>query len=574
MKQPSAARSVNLVAAKPHFMTWRVFSLIVITAAAGITPMLLFGYHSGHDLSIHLSSWMEAEQQFRHGNLLPRWAAGANYGFGEPRFIFYPPISWMVGGMLGLILPWNVVPGTYVFLALVLAGTAMWKLAIDWLAPASALLASVLYAVNPYAMTTAYTRYAFGELLASALFPLLVWAALRLAHEPRKALIPLTFVFAAIWLANLPAGVIASYALGCLLLISSWVNRSLRLLWYGAAAILAGLGVAAFALLPAAYERKWVNISEVISPMYLPWNNFLFTRTNIPLMLGFNRKLSFLALSLIGATLVAAFLAKALRRNSPEAWWPLATLAGVAAILMFPLTRLLWQALPELRFVQFPWRWLFPLCMASALLIASSISGFGRKRIWSLAVILVLVAIDGIIGHTSEPDSHTVRDTAVSIRSGAGYKGLVEYAPVDAQVAQLPKEASLITLVKTSAASDSPELQEDALHVDLWAPERRVISANLPESLSIDLKLLAYPSWRVKINGIAADPEVNKETGQVRLRLPAGASRCEIVFEHTWDQVAGSAISFISIIGLVVGGMFVRRQKVLAKTPVQQWNTA
>lgn len=551
-----------------------VFSLILITAAVGMIPMVLFGYHSGHDLSIHLSSWIEAEQQFRHGNWFPRWAAGANYGFGEPRFIFYPPISWMIGGMLGLILPWKLVPGTYVFLVLVLAGTTMWKLAIDWLTPADALLASVIYAVNPYAMTTAYTRYAFGELLAGALFPLLVWAALRLARERARAVVPLAFVFAAIWLANLPAGVIATYAFCCLLLISCRVNRSLRLLWYGAAAIVAGFGVSAFALFPAAYERKWVNISAVVSPMYLPWNNFLFTRKNIPLMLGFNRKLSFLAVGLIAATLVAAFLAKALRRNSPEIWWPLAILGVVAASLMFPFSQLLWQRLPELRFVQFPWRWLFPLCMASALLIASAISGFDRKRIWSLAVILILIATDGIIGHTSEPDSHTVRDTVVSTRSGAGYRGLLEYAPIGAEVDRLPTEAPLIALVNPPGRNDDPALQRAIIDVGLWAPDRRVILSNLPEPFSIDLKLLAYPSWRVKINGVAADPEVNKETGQIRLHLPAGASRCEVVFAYTWDRIAGIAISFISVIGLFICGMFIRNQEVLGNGRSRQWYPA
>jgi len=28
--------------------------------------MLLFGYHRGHDLEIHLQSWMETSAQFRH----------------------------------------------------------------------------------------------------------------------------------------------------------------------------------------------------------------------------------------------------------------------------------------------------------------------------------------------------------------------------------------------------------------------------------------------------------------------------------------------------------------------------
>ncbi len=139
-------------------MTRRTFSLILIAATVGVTPMLVFGYPKGHDLSFHVSLWMEAEHQFHQGNLFPRWAESANYGFGDPRFIFYPPLSWLTGAILGLILPWKIVPGTYVFLAFVLAGIAMWKLASEWLPPENALLASLLYALSPYSMVTAYRR--------------------------------------------------------------------------------------------------------------------------------------------------------------------------------------------------------------------------------------------------------------------------------------------------------------------------------------------------------------------------------------------------------------------------------
>ncbi len=538
-------------------ITRRALSLILIAAAIGVTPMLLFGYHLGHDLSFHVSSWMEAEQQFRQGNLFPSWAPGANYGFGDARFIFYPPISWVTGAALGSILPWKMVPGTYVFLAFVLAGVAMWKLAIEWLAPPNALLASVLYALSPYSMVTAYTRCAYGELMAGALLPLLGWAALRMARDPRRAVIPLAVVFAAIWLANLPAAVIASYSLACLLLLDCLVSWSLRPLWFGAAAILAGFGVAAFTLLPAALERKWTNAALISN--YKPWNDFLFARRSTPLIQNFHVKLSFMALILIGITLIAAFFARGLRQNTPEVWWPLTALGAVAAFLMSPLSRIVWQTLPELRFVQLPWRWLFPLCMAGAFLTASAVPEAGRKWISWLALILVVGAIYGRIAHW---DSFSFKDALAAVRSGAGYGGTREYAPFGIIVGNLPKDAPQIALAKGLDEKDSPSRPCADFHVDLWTPERKVIYVNSPESLSVNLKLLAYPSWRVKVNGIAVNLEADENTGQVRLRLPAGKSRTEIAFVRTWDRTAGIAISFASVIAIVAGGIFVRREGV------------
>ena len=85
--------------------------------------------------------------------------------------MFYPPASWLLGGVLGTISGWHAAPVLFVLLALLGAGASMYLLAREWAPPAAATFAACLYVANPYAMFVVYERSALGELLAGAWLP-------------------------------------------------------------------------------------------------------------------------------------------------------------------------------------------------------------------------------------------------------------------------------------------------------------------------------------------------------------------------------------------------------------------
>jgi len=176
--------------------------LALLASTAIVLPMLFHGNISGHDFSFHMDSWMDVRGQWREGILFPRWAEWANWGFGEPRFIFYPPLSWMIGAALGSLLPWRMAPGAYVWITLIIACLSMWRFAREVLPSRYANLAAVLYAANPYHLVMVYYRSAFSELLAAALLPLLFWAAIRVIEGEWRQVPTLAIVLAGIWLSG------------------------------------------------------------------------------------------------------------------------------------------------------------------------------------------------------------------------------------------------------------------------------------------------------------------------------------------------------------------------------------
>ncbi len=282
--------------------------LVAVAATAVIAPMFFLGNASGHDFQFHLASWLDVAGQWREGIFFPRWAEWANWGYGEPRFIFYPPGSWMLGATLGSLLPWRMAPGAFIWLALLLAGYSMWRFAREWLTPREAAAAAVLYAVNPYHLIIVYYRSDFAELLASALLPLALWGTVRLLREGWRGLQFLAVPFALIWLANAPAAVLATYSLMLLFFVASILRRSLRPLLLGGVSMAAGFGLAAFYIFPAAYEQRWVQIHQALADLLSPDQNFLFTHAIDPEFLIFNWKVSGVAMGVMLITGIAAVI--------------------------------------------------------------------------------------------------------------------------------------------------------------------------------------------------------------------------------------------------------------------------
>jgi hypothetical protein len=89
------------------------------------------------------------------------------------------------------------------------------------------------------------------------------------------------------------------------------------------------------------------------------------------------------------------------------------------------------------------------------------------------------------------------------------------------------------------------------LHAETWSAEHRVFTVETAMPVTLAVRLIDYPAWKVQVDGKDVTPDLQPETGQILLPLPAGIHRVEVVFRRTWDRTTGGAISGLTALALV-----------------------
>lgn len=562
-------------------------ALILVAAAVAVGPQFVRGNSCGHDFDFHLLSWLDAQRSWRLGIPYPHWTASANYGAGEPRFVFYPPLTWMAGAALGFVLPWQLVPIVLTFLMLAGAGLATRALARQFMDESAATLAGCAALFSSYALFTAYERSAFGELTGGMWIALLLLLALRhvgsssvrgltLASAFNRSTAALSLVVAGAWLSNAPLGLMTSDLLAVVALVAAVSARSWAPLLRGVTASVLGMGLATFFLLPAEREQGWAALQlAAADPGERIENSWMFARHADPALAFHDQVLhhaSIAAAAMLGVALIS-LLVCALRKRlpGPRSWWiPLAIIPVVVLLLQLPVSLPLWNALPKLRFLQFPWRWLVVAEAPMGVFLAAAIWPRRQGARTALAVCCCVAFVALTWTSASAYFQICDEDDAVvgmltTYRSGVGFEGTDEYAPPGADNSMVAMGLPGACLVSDpSAVLGESSGQDDSTPVWDYAqrscdeafppsPVRVLHGAEHFEVLAVSdhagywiVRVRSYPAWQVRVNGHPVGAMPQREDGLMAVPVPTGPVLLTVDWTTTPDVVAGRWISLLA----------------------------
>lgn len=597
-------------------------AIILVAAVIAVGPLFFRGPSCSNDLTFHFVTWIDAGHSMSTGLLYPHWASSPNFGAGEPKFVFYPPITWMGGAVLGMFLPWTVVPLVLFVLLLTATGMATRALAGMTLADGPATLAGCAAIFLGYALFSIYARNDFADLTGGFWIPLLLLFALRRRNPSGTfwersfdgSAAPLALVVAGVWLSNGPEGIMASYLLATAALVSASIEKSLVPVVRAVVSTLGGMGLASLYLIPAVSERNWVSIQNALVPsQYLVENNWLFGMSGDPHTTSGDtllHQVSWIAVVMFTITVGGAVIAwiRGVVPRERKWWLSLALIPSAVLFLLLPASQPVWNALPELRLLQFPWRWLVVLQAPMGICFASA-AWFDRRTARMLAIAACAAVFVGISFAAPHwwfvPCRTLTASLQESVRDGIGFIGKPEYSPpgirfplvdflLDSKGNLLadPQGKPILHVVPDACLlSNLPDtlVQGEAGPVPAWRGESAYCNSTgwhelsllsgasdratpdyLPEQKwfrgiaehagYVILRLRYYPAWAVHVNGVPVTGVAELGRGLMAVPVPKGNVLISAEWTTTGDVVAGRWVSAAALLLVMCLFLFERKR--------------
>jgi hypothetical protein len=258
-----------------------------------------------------------------------------------------------------------------------------------------------------------------------------------------------------------------------------------------------------------------------------------------------------------------------------------AVVCGVFVLSLFMshhASKPVWDALPLLAFVQFPWRFLAIAAFGSSLAAAYAVDLVGRKGgawiRWSKAgvVSICVIAAHGAYARPAfylyrEADGTLLPGTRDTLSEWVGRDG-VQDVEVIASIAHVrasgrngtSRDDYLPRTVQVKPTREAERIVEvgngDAREVERTGPNRYEARVEiLPGGSEVILKQFHYPGWRAWIDGAPVEATPEARRGRVTIAVSEGAH--DVVFEFASTALRRAAMLVSGSSAIVVATLLV-----------------
>lgn len=534
--------------------------LLVLVLLAVIPQLrLLFspGFYPMHD-DTQVARVVAMGKALRNGQFPVRWVQDLGYGYGYPIYNFYAPLPYYVGGVLYAVGINGLYATKLMFIIGVLAAAiAMYIMTVPVLGRLGAWVTAVAYSYMPYHAIQLYIRGSIGEYWSTIFIPFIVLGILLLVKERHYA--------ARFFLGLGICGVVLSHTLmgfatiTMLILVVVFVSvatllrkiekKYLTTLIMG---IILGLGLSAFFWLPAFVEMKETAVSSQIGATadfrdhfvcvsqlwYSPWG---FGGSQAGCIDGLSFSLGKIFVVLGGVSIFFALVTKTIK-TFPFLVGLIVCL--VSLFFMLPVSRPVWEILPQFSYLQYPWRFLTLFIVGLSVLIGSLFVSI-TNNILRLCISLVMIVAIVVINidkfqpkylYNQEP---LVFESVEELRYRAS-KVSDEYLPQTFVRPQSIEEIGL-TPIKES--------ETYALKIVIDKETYKKFEFESTATQDIILQHAHFPGWIYIVNGQVQPLRLTM--GRPIITIPKDFSTAEMKLTDTMPRKIGNLISLIFVVLLV-----------------------
>jgi hypothetical protein len=532
------------------------FVILCVAAIVVCFPLLTWQLPAGHDAFSYHPRLVEFHENIRNGIFLPRWAPDFEFGAGQPFFLFSGPLPYYAAEVWRLLSFDSVVSFNLTAVAGILASAAfMFLFAGYHFGPRAGLLAAVAYIYAPYFHVDIFVRHDFSELMAFPLYPLSLYGFSRYARERNLHFLVLGAVaWSAIMLTHNPSALLFSPLLLAFTFFLGWNARSMRALIGMLAGIVIGIGLAACVWLPALAESRYVHLERIVEGEFHYTDHFVYPQQFFSWTWGYGKsivgpgdQMSF-SLGLGHLLLIPAAVWLIYVGNKP-AMRPWLVFLGsslvILVVLMTPASRWLWDHLPFLKQVQFPWRLLGDASLILAILAglyASSLASRRHADIWFWAGMAVLILPNlAHIGPAGYYPLDAVQWTPEGLAKIGLEPGRFEFEP------KWVEQRMIYTEEKIKIVSGSAMISNLRRSPTSWQVE-----SNAQTDAVLQAALLYFPGWTVSIDGAKTAIEIASGSGRVQFHVPSGMHHISIEFRRTTIRFVAELISLVTLAAVIV----------------------